>query len=321
MLAVKLLQAQGIAVKGLCFSSIFFNCGQAKKAAKSLQIELKVVDISEEILALVKNPPSGYGKHLNPCIDCHSLMIKAGGKILIKEGYDFIATGEVLGQRPFSQNREAMRKIDKIAGVEVLRPLSAKLLPEIEVEKKGLVNRNRLLNIQGRSRERQLELVEKYKIDNYATPAGGCLLTDPDFSERLIKLLDNWPDCSTNDAALLKRGRVFWLKDKSQERKLIVIGRHQEDNEKLEKLAKDNDIMLELKEINGPTTIIRGFDKKISGARDLCIRIDVPHKLKMSELNLGRAKDRQEIIDMAALLTGYYATKARGRKVELRIQK
>lgn len=321
MLAVKILQDQGIEVEGVCFESNFFNAAKARKLAQEINIRLKIKDISRNMLELVKNPPSGYGKHLNPCLDCHSLMIREAGKIKAREKYDFIATGEVLGQRPFSQNRQALERVSKLSGTEVLRPLSAKLLPETSYEKKEIVRRGRLYRIQGRRREEQMELARKYNVEKYSSPAGGCLLTDPDFSERLIKLLDNWPDCSTNDAALLKRGRVFWLKDKKQEKILIIIGRHQEDNEELEKLARGNDIMLELKEINGPISIIRGANFTAADSQSFSLKIDVPKKLKLSELKLGQAKERQEILNISALLTGYYATKARGRNVELRIKK
>jgi tRNA U34 2-thiouridine synthase MnmA/TrmU len=338
MLAAKILQKQNIEVDGVCFKSNFFSCEKARKAAEHLGIKLIEVDISEEVLNLVKNPPSGYGKHLNPCVDCHALMIKKAGEFLRNREYDFIATGEVLGQRPFSQNKDALKRVEKLAGVEILRPLSAKLLPETGMEKQGLVIRGKLLDIQGRARERQMELAEKYNLKYYSAPAGGCLLTDPEFTQRLLAMLENWPECDTNDVELLKYGRVFWLKTRMNTNKkriytnhewvLVVVGRNQDDNENLEKLARKGDVMIELEEIMGPTAIVRIFNFQFSISNEFSIsnfqfpkilEIDVPEKLMMSELKLGEKKSEAEILRIAGLLTGYYATKARGKKVKIKI--
>ena len=329
MIAVKILQVQGIEVESVCFESNFFNCEKAKKAAQELNIKLKIIDISKEVLELVKNPPSGYGKNLNPCVDCHALMIKSAAAKVIADRYDFIATGEVLGQRPFSQNKDALARIEKLAGVEVLRPLSAKLLDETKYEKQGLVNRGRLLNIKGRSRDRQMELVEKYKLKSYSSPAGGCLLTDPEFSNRLMKMLDYWPDCGANDVELLKHGRVFWLTldmpirqladAEKRQKVLIIVGRHKEDNDNLEKLARKGDILLELKDITGPLTIVRITNYELRITNNF-LEIDVPEKLKMGGLKLGEEKSEEEILNIAGLLTGHYAVKARGTKVNCQLR-
>ncbi len=369
ILAVKLLQVQGIEVNGVCFESNFFNCEKAKKAAEELGIKLKIVDISKKLLEIVKNPLSGYGKHLNPCIDCHSLMIKKAGEYLTpqppflsalsdgvkirrggesrfsgRRGRDSIlATGEVLGQRPFSQTKEALARIEKLAGKEILRPLSAKKLPETVYEKQGLVNRGRLKDISGRSRDKQMELAEKYGLKNYSSPAGGCLLTDPEFSQRLLVMFEKWPECNTNDVELLKHGRVFWLTPSTPknakkrqdankcQKVLIVVGRHKEDDERLEKLAKQGDIVVELEKIAGPLTIVRSKNLSPSQPRlggtaagevrskKELLEIDVPEKLKMSELKLGEEKSEDEILQIAGLLTGYYAVKARGKKVKIEV--
>jgi len=331
MLAVKLLQIQGIEVDGVCFVSNFFGCENAKKAAKYLGIKLIVIDISKKLLEIVKNPPSGYGKHLNPCLDCHALMVKSAVvKIMAdKKGwkYDIIATGEVLGQRPFSQTKEALSRVERLAGREILRPLSAKRLPETEYEKQGLVNRGRLLNISGRSRKRQMELAQKYKLKDYSTPAGGCLLTDSEFSHRLMKMLDYWSNCSVNDVELLKHGRIFWLKEQKKQNivketnyVLIVVGRHKEDNDNLQRLARKGDITLELEEIVGPLTVVRIFNFQFSIFKQFSIiNLQIPEELKMSELKLGEEKSIKEILGIAAILTGYYATKARGKKVKLKV--
>ena len=317
MLAAKTLLEQGIEVTGLTFVSNFFNAEKAKVATKSLGVKHKIVNITVEELDLVKNPPNGYGKHLNPCIDCHGLMIKKAGEIAKEENFDIVATGEVLGQRPFSQNRQALKQVKKISGVDVLRPLCAKLLEETQVENDGLVIRGKLHNIRGRSRERQLELVRKYGIKDYSSPAGGCLLTDPEFSQRLNRMLDYWPDCAASDVELLKNGRVFWVCLPKDKKGLIIVGRHQKDNESLEKLAKKGDIMIQLEEINGPNTLVRGLSIAPGSMENLSMSIS--EKLKLSSLQLGEEKGIEEVINIAGLLTGYYATKARGKEVSLQI--
>ncbi|MCU0679651.1 MAG: hypothetical protein MUC28_04380 [Planctomycetes bacterium] len=318
LLAAVILQKQGIEADAVCFTSSFFSSAAAQKAAKAAGFKLTEHDISRDILQIVKNPPSGYGKHLNPCIDCHALMIKRAGKIKKQGHYDVIATGEVLGQRPFSQTKEALIRIEKIAGAEILRPLSAKLLPPTAAEEQGLVKRHKLYDISGRSRERQLALAEEYGLKAYSTPAGGCLLTDPEFSGRLLKMLDFWPECGADDIGILKHGRYFWLKRKNLtplKPALLMIGRRETDNLALSKLAKKGDYMLELKEIAGPTSLLRGIGKNVPVKSAI-----IPLKLKLSALRLGENKAENEIMDLASLLTGYYAPKARGREVALEIK-
>ena len=354
IIAAKILQVQGIEVDGVCFESNFFNCEKAKKAAQELNIKLKIINISKEVLEFVKNPPSGYGKNLNPCIDCHALMVKKAGEYLTpqpsllirREGGaerqwrgDILATGEVLGQRPFSQNKDALARIEKIAGIEILRPLSAKKLPETVYEKQGLVNRGRLKNISGRSRDNQMELAKGYGLKDYSSSAGGCLLTDPEFSQRLGKMVDYWPNCDINAVNLLKYGRVFWMKKQisanlerintNHEWILAIIGRHKKDNEQLEKLARKGDVMVELKDIAGPLTIVRITKKQDTITKQIpnskfqipnILEINIPEKLKMSELKFGEEKSFEEILQIAGLLTGHYAVKARGKHVKLEVR-
>jgi len=318
LLAIKILELQDIEVTGLCFTSNFFGCGNAKKTAEANNVNLRIEDISKDILALVKNPPSGYGKNMNPCIDCHSLMIKKAAEIMKKENYDFIATGEVLGQRPFSQNRVALGRVKKISGVDVLRPLSAKLLEETEVEKNGLVNRSRLLDIQGRTRERQFELAKKLGITEFPSPGGGCLLTDPDFSQRLIMMLNYWPTCDVDDVALLNHGRVFWFDaDKKNKKILVVVGRDKDENETLEKLARQGDIMIELSKENGPATLVRNM--VLDGIDDYIIELRIPDQIAPKSLEIDNKYSPHGIIEKAAILTGFYSTKTRGKETKVKI--
>jgi tRNA U34 2-thiouridine synthase MnmA/TrmU len=207
ILAAKILKNQGIKITALSFRSYFFNEKNAKKAAKNLKIPIKIIDFSRENLGIVKNPKHGYGRAMNPCIDCHILMLKKAKEILEKEkfhpapepsaryGASFVVTGEVLGQRPMSQNKNSLNLIEKESGLRgyLLRPLSAKLLEPTIPEKEGLIKREKLFDITGRSRKRQMALAKKWKIKWYPTPTGGCLLTDLGFGKRLKELLKIYP--------------------------------------------------------------------------------------------------------------------------------
>lgn len=252
ILAVKVLQEQNIEVTGLACTGYFFDDALAKKAAKQLKIKLKTIDFSDEHLEMVKKPKFGYGKGINPCIDCHILMLKKAKDI---KGFDFVATGEVLGERPMSQNKQSLELIKKESGLDLLRPLSAKLLEPTEAEKKGLINREKLLSISGRGRKEQIELAKKWGIKEYPTPAGGCLLTDPEFSKKLKKMLVLWPDCKGGDVKLLKYGRHFW-----EGENLIIVGRNEKDNKEIKGLAIKGDMIIE-PDFAGPTILIRSKKK------------------------------------------------------------
>lgn len=321
MLTAKTLMEQGVKVTGLVFVSNFFGAAKARKAAEQLGVQLKEIEFKKEHLDMVKNPKHGYGKNMNPCIDCHAMMLKCAKKILEDEDFDFVATGEILGQRPMSQNSEALKIVERESGLGdlLVRPMSAKLLEESRPEKEGLLIRGKLHAISGRSRKHQKELVKKYKIKEYASPGGGCLLTDPEFSQRLIKLFEYWPECGGDDIELLKNGRVLWIKTRvAANNVLIVIGRNKEECENLEKLARKGDVVVELKEEVGPRTVVRSKDLEVRGENSL-LEIMVPKILKMSELKLGEEKSEEEILNIAALLTGYHAPKARGRKVKVEV--
>ncbi|MFH1780805.1 MAG: tRNA 4-thiouridine(8) synthase ThiI [Candidatus Nealsonbacteria bacterium] len=259
MLAAKALKNQGIKVTGLSFESYFFNAGAASKAAKNLQIPLRVVNFSKEHLIMLKRPKYGYGKAMNPCIDCHILMLKKAKEIMKKEKFDFVATGEVLGERPMSQTSRALKLIEKEAFLSgfLLRPLSAKLLEKTICEEKGFVKRDRLFNISGRGRKQQIELAKTWGIKKYPSPSGGCLLTDPIFGKKLKELLQICPKCGEKDVALLRYGRHFWFKKMK-----IVVGRNEEENKKIKMLAGQGDVLVEMKKYPGPQTIIKNYSNK-----------------------------------------------------------
>lgn len=256
MLAVRILTGQGIDVVGLTFRTPFFGSARGEEAARVLGVRHMVLDITEEHLAMVKDPTYGYGKNMNPCIDCHAMMFRRAGDLLGDVEADFLFSGEVLGQRPMSQNRAALRLVEKSSGYpgQILRPLSARLLPETEVERDGLVDRSSLLDIQGRSRKRQMELAEEYGIRQFPSPGGGCLLTDPGFSVRLKELFQHKPLADPTDVERLKVGRHFRLPGGSK----VVVGRHKNDNDILEGLFRPDDYQLKLVDFRGPVSLLEG---------------------------------------------------------------
>jgi len=294
ILTVEILRKQKVKIKALYFKSCFLNENEAQKSAKRIKIPLEIIDFSKEHLEVVKNPKHGYGSQMNPCIDCRISMLKKAKKIIGKEGFDFIATGEVIGQRPMSQNRQALQITEKESSLSghLLRPLSAKLLDETLAEKENSIEREKLFAISGRSRKEQIKLAKETKLQSYPSPAGGCLLTDPEFSKRLKVILKLWQKtprnlkCEKNDIELLKLGRHF-IEDEIK----IVVGRNDEENEKIKKLALKNDILVEMGNYPGPLTLIRNYRKG-------------PFLKKNQEKILKKAKE----------LTKYYSTKSRNKK-------
>jgi tRNA U34 2-thiouridine synthase MnmA/TrmU len=254
MLAARVLVDQEIEVTGVTFQTPFFGSTRARRAANQLGVPLRVVDIGAAHLEMLKNPRYGYGKQMNPCIDCHALMLRTAGEIMEAEGYDLLCTGEVLGQRPMSQRRDALMAVGKLSGYGgyILRPLSAKLLPETIPEREGKVDRDRLLDIRGRSRKRQMILAEHYGIMDYPSPGGGCILTDAGFSERLRGLFATQEDVGLRDVELLKWGRHLRLPSGRR----LVVGRVHADNLKLQELARGDDLLLRVKGIPGPTGLL-----------------------------------------------------------------
>ncbi|PMP83326.1 MAG: tRNA 4-thiouridine(8) synthase ThiI, partial [Caldisericum exile] len=227
--------------------------------AEEIGLKLRIEDISEEHLKIVQNPPHGYGKNMNPCIDCHMLMIKKAKEIMEKEGFDFIATGEVLDERPFSQRRTVFEEMEKTLGLEgkIVRPLSQKLLKVSEPELKGIIKREEMLDIRGQSRKIQLKLVKEFGLKEYETPASGCILTDPEYAKRLKMLKNINPNFDGNDSEILRNGRVLF-----EGKTIFVVGRNEIENKRLESLRKPNDVML-VPDFPGPSVLIRGFDNKI----------------------------------------------------------
>lgn len=258
MLAAELLRRCGVGIICIAFSTPFFGSQAAEEAARDMGLELIPADIASEHLEVLKKPRFGYGKNLNPCIDCHILMARAALEMMEEAGADFLATGEVLGERPKSQNRQALELVSRFSGAGdlLLRPLSARLLDPTLPERRGWVNRDCLMDIEGRSRRRQMDLAEEWGIKTYQGPAGGCLLTDPGFSRRLEELMRTCPGFDVNDAELLKVGRHFWSEDT-----LIVLGRREAENASLMELAMPSDLLLKEGDRPGPTALVRAYPR------------------------------------------------------------
>lgn len=254
MLAVRVLLDQNIEMTGITFQTPFFGPEGAQKAARQLGIPLRVIDIGAVHLEMLKNPKYGYGSQMNPCIDCHALMLKTAGGIMDAEEFDFLCTGEVLGQRPMSQRKDALRAVDKLSGYGryILRPLSAKLLWETVPEELGKVDRQRLLDIHGRSRKPQMALAAHYGIEEYPSPGGGCILTKAGFADRLRDLLATQEEVGLHDVELLKCGRHLRLPSGRR----LVVGRIHADNLRLQELAREENLLLRVKGVPGPTGLI-----------------------------------------------------------------
>ncbi len=262
ILAARLMLEQGIDVIAVNFSAKLCMCGckktgegPAQAAAKMLDIPLETIDITSDFIEIIKNPRYGHGSNMNPCIDCKIYMLKHAKGLMGKLGASFLVTGEVLGERPMSQRKDALNLIEKRADVKgiLLRPLTAKNLDTTIPESEGVVDREKLLDIRGRSRKPQMALAEKFGIDSYPNPAGGCLLTDEGFSKRVKDAIAHG-EFDTENLAILSIGRHFRL----SERMRLVVGRDQSENAMLLSLAKNDDIILKLKDHQGPISILRG---------------------------------------------------------------
>jgi tRNA U34 2-thiouridine synthase MnmA/TrmU len=259
ILAVKLMLVQGVTVEALNFVSPFCRCeGKGgctiSETASNLGVPIKRIPVDQEYLDMLKNPKHGYGRYMNPCIDCRIYMFKKAKDYAEKVGAKLLITGEVLGERPMSQRREALDMIEKEAGLtgKILRPLSAQNFPETDAEIRNQVDRTKFLSITGRSRKQQIELAQQFKINDYPCPSGGCLLTYKEFAAKVQDHLHYKNHLTFNDIHLLKIGRHFrYQKEK------IIVGRNKQENQQLLTLKGENDISFEVKGCGSPITILQ----------------------------------------------------------------
>ena len=284
ILSALLLQRQGIDVTWICFETPFFSSESAKQASHQTGIPLITLDITDDYMEMMKAPRAGFGKNMNPCMDCHALMFSKAGEILKNKGFHFLFSGEVLGQRPKSQNKNSLRYVEKNSGFEglMLRPLCAKLLPETPMEQKGLIDRQKLMDISGRSRKIQMQMAQDFGVKEYPAPAGGCLLTDKVFSDRLRDLMNIQKVFDKRELYYLKHGRHFRLDSKTK----VIVGRSEKDNQHLiNYYKKDKDLLLKHERMPGPDVILTGntTQKNIQTAAIICA--------SYTKSNLGETAD------------------------------
>ena len=266
-LAVRMMQEQGFDVSAVAIKTPFcdFDCGRGcgfeiRERADDLNVNLKTVYLGDEYIEMLKKPKHGIGAGFNPCIDCRAMMFDAAKKHMDEIGAEFIISGEVLGQRPMSQHGPALRTIEKESGLvgKIVRPLSGALLPETDPEKEGLIKRENLGMIKGRTRRNQLDMAQEYGIENPPNAGGGCLLTDPQFGIKAKDLFEHTETPTINDIDLLKIGRHFRLDEETK----FVVGRNKDENEMIKAIALPGDILLEARDHVGPVSILRGKNAK-----------------------------------------------------------
>ena len=302
-LAGLVLREQGIDVEWITFETPFFTAAKARKASENTGIRLTVKPIYPVYIKMLKSPPAGYGKQMNPCMDCHALMFKLAGELMNEGNFNFLFSGEVLGQRPMSQTKSSLQYVEKHSGFKgyILRPLSAKKLPETIPEKKGLVDRERLLDFAGRGRKPQIALAKQFGLTDYPAPAGGCLLTDVGYSKRLKDLFDHQDECTEEELHLLKYGRHFRLNPDAK----LIVGRTQKDNERILKYHNpQTDTVIDVKDHPSPIGLVpRGGPKDVIYlASSICVGYSKASNLTPIDVVVKTPQDR-EIIQVIGIPT------------------
>jgi len=290
------LQEQGVRTTAIRFTTPFFGTEVQGRTDKIIEdtkrkygIDLKIVDITPDYLTMLKNPAHGYGKHFNPCIDCKILMVRKAMHLLEKLDADFIATGEVIGQRPMSQRKDTLNCIsnESMAGGLLLRPLCARSLKPTIPEERGWVKRQELPHISGRGRKIQIELARKYGIEDYPNPAGGCVLADPIQGRRLKKYFGMWPEIDGNDCRLALTGRQFLLPGGWW----LTAGRDRRENRRITLLRRRGDIFIDSLNAPAPSALLRNPQRKN-------VRTDI--------------RPPADVLALAASILLYYCRKCRG---------
>ena len=281
MLAILTMLRQGIQVSAIRFITPFdpdasddhtFHVIRYQSLSHTYGFEIIMRHLSHKMLDIVTKPKHGYGRNMNPCIDCRILMLKEAKQVMDMIGADFLVTGEVLGQRPMSQRKDMLYHIDKEAGVidTVLRPLSAKLLRTTIAEQKGIIDREMLYALSGRSRKPQIALAGEFGMKDYPSPGGGCLLTEPNYAFRLKDLLAHDPNPAIRDIDLLRIGRHFRYSPRCK----IIVGRDKAENAIVESMSADSDYLLRVEGYGSPMTLLTGeiTDESLRLAAALCAR-------------------------------------------------
>jgi tRNA U34 2-thiouridine synthase MnmA/TrmU len=295
-LAILVMLRQGIDVTAITFLN-HFGCDISDKsscskdpfaASEKFGFQVKLAHLSDKFLDIVKNPVYGHGKNMNPCVDCRILMLKEAKEFMKILCADFLITGEVIGQRPMSQRRDCFPTIDKAAGVKglVVRPLCGKLMPTTIPEERGLVKREMLLDFNGRTRKPQMALARDFGLSEYPAPAGGCLLTEPVYSYKLRDLLEHKKDPDYNDINFLRIGRHFRYSPECK----IVIGRNNQENEKIISLAGSDDYTMHVEGFGSPVTLLPGTasENALVVAASMCARYSDAKKLPEVKVAVSR---------------------------------
>ncbi len=261
IIAIKLVQSMGVEVEALYFSNPFHQLpvatlSKVQQLASNLNLKLHIREFGEDFLRIIEKPYYNYGKQMNPCIDCRIYQLKEAKKLMVEIGASFLITGEVLDQRPHSQRRDALDIVERDSELRgyILRPLTAKHLRPTIPEEKGWVNREQLLEIKGRGRDRQIELARFYGITDYPSPAGGCLLTYREYGAKVKDLIQFEHGLSLRSVNLLQIGRHLRLAPQVK----IIVGKNDAENNFLRQMASNNEIILELDDYQGPTTLFIG---------------------------------------------------------------
>lgn len=281
VLAVLHMQKLGYEVFPIFFESPFYSAYKAKQGAKFAGINVKVIDITEQIIEVIKNPRYGYGKNLNPCIDCHGMMFRNAAEYMKKVGADFIISGEVLGQRPMSQRRDSMNSVAKLSGVKdlLIRPLCQKLITDTKPITEGWVDKDELLDIQGRSRARQIELAKEYGLDKFEAPGGGCLLTDKQVSNKVRDLIE-YDQLTKKYLRFLKHGRRLRI-DKNL---LLIVTRTRQECDFITSHLDDETLLVKCTHVTGPLGVLLGEDITQEQI-NLCARIILTYNKKITQPN------------------------------------
>lgn len=301
-LAVKIVKDLGVDVYGVYFSMPWGCCDKTKaiEIAQALDIKFMVMQLDERYLEIVKKPKFGYGAALNPCVDCRIHMFTRAGQYMNTIGADFVFTGEVLGQRPMSQMRNSMASIERESGLQgrLLRPLCAQLMEPTIPEQEGLIDRDKLLALNGRSRREQVSLAEKFEIKDYLPPAGGCLLTDKNFANRM-KDVFTFGYRNFRETTALKWGRHFRLSPEFK----ITVGRDETENEALKHYAHLDDYIFEFEDKRGPTVILKGENPPedvLATAAGFVQKFSKKSSQAPLEINYWIARNRGEICRIQA---------------------
>ncbi len=297
ILAARVVKDLGVEIHGVYFAMPWGCCDKTRaiEAATQIGISFIVLQLDERYLEMVRNPKHGYGSAMNPCVDCRIHMFSRAGQYMRHIGADFVFTGEVLGQRPMSQMRHSLKKIERGADLEgrLLRPLSAHLLEPTIPETEGWIDRNRLLGLSGRSRKGQIDLAAESNITAYNQPAGGCLLTDRNFAARMKDTLEHGYR-NFRETIALKWGRHFRLTAEFK----AILGRDEEENEALIRHAHPDDYVMQMPDNRGPTLILKGYnppDAVLSTAAGLIQKFSRLKDQSPVELNYWQSRDKNDV--------------------------